>query len=101
MAVYVDDMAAPFGRMVMCHMIADSHEELVAMADQLGVARRWIQDAGTWSEHFDIAKSKKTAALDAGARLIPARELVARMHLKQPIGDRPAWVARVLAEAPL
>lgn len=70
MAVYVDDMAAPFGRMVMCHMLADSTEELLAMADRIGVARRWLQKAGTPREHFDIAKSKRVLAVAAGAREI-------------------------------
>lgn len=68
MSVYVDDMEAPFGRMKMCHMYADSHEELVAMADAIGVARMWIQHPGhRVKEHFDIALSKKKLALEHGA----------------------------------
>ena len=59
MTVYVDDMRAPFGRMIMCHMIADSTAELLNMADRIGVARRWIQHRGTVREHFDIARSKR------------------------------------------
>ncbi len=67
MAVYVDDMRAPFGRMVMCHMVADTTDELLAMADAIGVARRWLQHAGTPKEHFDIALSKRALAVKAGA----------------------------------
>lgn len=68
MSVYVDDMEAPFGRMKMCHMYADTHEELVAMADAIGVARKWIQYPGDpVKEHFDIALSKKRIALERGA----------------------------------
>ena len=67
MSVYVDDMNAPFGRMLMCHLIADSTEELLAMVDKIGVQRKWIQDAGTHREHFDIALSKKKLALSFGA----------------------------------
>lgn len=67
MAVYVDDMKARFGRMVMCHMVADSTDELLTMADRIGVARRWLQDAGTPEEHFDIALSKRSLAVAAGA----------------------------------
>lgn len=40
--VYVDDMYAQFGRMKMCHMIADTTTELNAMADSIGVQRKWI-----------------------------------------------------------
>lgn len=67
MAVYVDDMRAPFGRMRMCHMLADTTEELLAMADKIGVQRRWLQCAGTPKEHFDIALSKRALAVAAGA----------------------------------
>lgn len=65
--VYVDDMRAKFGRMVMCHMIADSDAELHAMADRIGVSRRWHQHAGTHKSHYDICLSKRAKAVAAGA----------------------------------
>ena len=67
MAVYVDSMRAPYRGMIMCHMLADTTEELVAMADRIGVNRRWIQHAGTPHEHFDVCLSKRTRAVAAGA----------------------------------
>lgn len=74
MSVYVDDMEAPFGRMLMCHMIADTTEELLSMADRIGVYRKWIQYPGTSKEHFDIAKSKKKLAVKFGAIEITWRQ---------------------------
>lgn len=67
MSVYVDDMRATFGRMVMCHMIADTSDELHAMADKIGVARKWCQKQGTPGEHYDVALSKRERAVAAGA----------------------------------
>lgn len=67
MSVYVDDMRAAFGRMIMCHMLADTTEELLAMARRIGVQGKWIQNAGTSREHFDIALGKKALAIGAGA----------------------------------
>ncbi len=75
MAVYVDNMRANFGRMKMRHMIADSTEELLAMADRIGVQRRWIQCAGTTREHFDIALTKRALAVAAGAIEISQMDL--------------------------
>ncbi len=75
MAVYVDDMQAPFGRMKMCHMIADTTDELLAMADRIGVDRKWIQKTGTNNEHFDIAMSKRKLAVAAGAVEVTRLEL--------------------------
>lgn len=80
MSVYVDDMQAGFGRMVMCHMIADSREELDQMADKINVKRRWIQNAGTWSEHYDVCLSKRKLAVANGAIEVGMRELVKRMR---------------------
>jgi hypothetical protein len=73
--VYVDDMEVGFGRMVMCHMIADTTEELHAMADRIGVQRKWIQHAGSYKEHYDICLSKRKAAIAAGALPITLSEL--------------------------
>lgn len=75
MTVYVDDMKAGFGRMVMCHYWADTRDELFAMMDRIGVQRKWFQrpdgdcDFGmkaSW-EHFDIAQSKRALAVKYGA----------------------------------
>lgn len=69
MTVYVDDMRAPFGRMVMCHMIADDEAELHAMARRIGVARRWYQ-----GDHYDISLSKRALAVRYGAKEISWRQ---------------------------
>lgn len=89
MAVYVDDMEASYGRMVMCHMLADSTHELLAMARKIGVDTKWIQKAGTHHEHFDIAKSKRALAVASGAIEIDRAGLVEilkkrRAALKEP-----------------
>ncbi len=76
MSVYVDDMRAQFGRMIMCHMIADTTDELLAMAFRIGVARRWLQHAGTSREHFDISLGRRALAVKSGAVEITQRELV-------------------------
>lgn len=79
MAVYVDDMykspLGQFGRMKMSHMVADTRRELLEMADKIGVARKWIQEAGTGREHFDVAMSARSKAIAAGAVEMPMREL--------------------------
>lgn len=74
-AVYVDNMAANFGNMVMCHMLADTPEELLGMAEKIGVHRKWIQNKGTYREHFDICLSKRKLAVEFGAVEVTQREL--------------------------
>ena len=69
MTVYVDNMKAKFGRMIMCHMVADTENELHDMARKIGVSRRWYQD-----RHYDICLSKRSLAVSNGAREIDQRE---------------------------
>ena len=83
MSVYVDNMAASFGRMVMCHCIADSTEELLEMMDRIGVQRKWIQKPGTPNEHFDICRSKRRLAVELGAVEISQRELALKVQAKR------------------
>ena len=78
MAVFVDDMRARYGRMIMCHMGADTTGELLGMAERIGVAQRWIQHAGTWREHFDIALVKRALAVRFGALEVTQRDFVIR-----------------------
>jgi len=88
--VYVDNMRASYGRMKMCHMIADSTDELLAMADRIGVQRKWLQKAGTAHEHFDIALSKRDAAIAAGAvpvSMMDLGRLIRARRLSSPKGD--------------
>ena len=84
MAVYVDNMQAGFGRMTMCHMIADTTEELLNMCDKIGVQRKWIQDYGTSREHFDICLSKRKLAIKHGAIEITMRELALKTRNRKP-----------------
>jgi hypothetical protein len=87
--VYVDNATIAYGRMKMCHMVADTSEELLAMADIIGVARRWLQHAGALKEHFDICQAKRGLAIRAGAVPITQRELGLRfLKLRQREHDR-------------
>lgn len=87
MAVFIDDMylkpIGQYGRMKMSHMIADTSEELLAMVDQIGLSRRWIQKVGTPQEHFDVSLSFRGKAILAGAIPVTMRELAGRIRQKR------------------
>ena len=83
MSVYVDNMQASFGQMIMCHMMADTTSELLQMVDRIGVMRKWIQKENAYNEHFDIAKSKRRLAIQFGAIEISMQDLVRRMQDKR------------------
>jgi hypothetical protein len=89
MTVYVDDMyrhpIGRFGRMKMSHMIADTDDELHAMADKIGVMRRWFQ-----GDHYDISITKRELAIQHGARAITLKQCACMAALRKrglPMGD--------------
>jgi hypothetical protein len=76
MSVYVDQAENNLGRMKMAHMVADTLDELHAMADQVGLKRKWFQDNPD-HPHYDLCQSKKRLAISLGAIEINSRQLVA------------------------
>jgi hypothetical protein len=100
MSVYLDDVEAGFGRMIICHMIADSRAELLLMAGRIGVAARWILYPRTSREHFGICKSKRASAIRQRAIPISRKDLAAKVNrrrLKQSGGPGRTDVEQVLA----
>lgn len=89
--VYVDDMhlypAGQFGRMKMSHLIADTDDELHAMAARIGVARRWHQAPPRHDSHYDIALSKRALAVAAGAVEITWRQTGAMCFRRRATGQ--------------
>ena len=80
MSVYVDNMRARYGRLIMCHMIADSTSELLLMAESIGVDRKWLQWPGKQNEHFDVCLAMRKRAIEHGAVEITQRELAAKLR---------------------
>jgi hypothetical protein len=81
--VYVDNYyvtGVRFRGMKMCHMIADTTEELLAIVDAIGVQRKWIQHPGTPNEHFDICFSKRVKAVSFGAVEINYRDYAKKVE---------------------
>jgi hypothetical protein len=80
MAVYVDGARNRFRQMVMSHMIADTLDELHAMADAIGMRREWFQAAPPASfPHYDLTQSRRKRAIGNGAVALDRREFYARM----------------------
>lgn len=86
MTVYVDTMRAKFGRLIMCHMVADTDDELHAIASAIGVNRRHWQSPGRIAagSHYDICLTMKQRALMLGAIEISLSTL-AIMNLRRSL----------------
>ena len=93
--MYVDDMRARHGRLVMCHMISDREEELHGMVKLIGVDMKWYQ-----GDHYDVAMSKRALAVEAGAVEITQRQcgcMVMRRRIEGVLGEPQAAIAWVRA----
>lgn len=78
MPVYVDKARNRLGRMIMCHMIADTLDELHHMASAIGMKRDWFQS--TKFPHYDVSLSRRSLAIKFGAIELDRREIVIAMR---------------------
>lgn len=78
MSVYVDKARNPYGRMLMSHMVADSIDELHAMAARIGLRREWFQRLSR--PHYDVSQSKRAHAIAAGVIVLERKEFVKKVR---------------------
>jgi hypothetical protein len=81
MTVYVDDAVTWWRGQRWAHLMADTLEELHAMASQLGLPRRAFQDK-TSGAHYDVTEELRAQALRLGSVAISRhadRELMRRV----------------------
>lgn len=96
MAVYVDNARLAYGRMRMAHMLADTIDELMAMADTIELDHRHFQLAA--HPHFDVGAGRRRRALAAGAHPADRHALVAAMdRYRVRVAHDPAERARLRA----
>jgi hypothetical protein len=79
-SVYVDRLApcvpsTKWRWLQSAHLVADDLDELHAFASSIGLGRAWFQPKS--HPHYDLDPRRHEAALNAGAKLIDKRELVA------------------------
>lgn len=90
MATYVDNSNNPRGRHRVCHLFADTTEELIQIGKKLGLNERWVSMRGTHLECFDLWRSKRTKAIKHGAISI-TRERVAEIIEEKKIRFSASW----------
>lgn len=91
MAVYVDTARNQFGRMIMCHMLADSIAELHEAARMTGMLRIWYQPVN--HPHYDLNLARRAIAVRNGAIEVDRRGIVS---IKRRLRADPRFVAEVL-----
>jgi hypothetical protein len=79
MAVYVDNLVDYSWRHgPSCHLIADSLDELMKFALEMGMRAEWFQPRS--SPHFDLTAAGREVAVRLGAIELTNREFVAKLR---------------------
>jgi hypothetical protein len=65
-----------------CHLLADTRDELHALADDLGFPRRFFQDH-PWRWHYDLPEHLRPDAVALGAREVTMHEVGALLRRRR------------------
>ncbi len=65
-----------------CHLLADTREELHAMADAVGMPRWTFQDH-PWRWHYDLPAHLRPAAIERGARAVLLHDVGALLRRRK------------------
>lgn len=66
------------------HLVTDGDAaELATFAQRIGLKPSWLQNAGTWREHYDLFGSRLQRAAAAGAVQVDRREFVRLLRVKR------------------
>lgn len=77
MSVYVDNyMGFKIRNMKMCHMLSKDLNALHAMADKIGLNKKYFQTGAGVTPHYDICQAKRTLAIKNGATECDRRKVV-------------------------
>lgn len=65
-----------------CHLLADTRAELHAMADQIGMPRRFFQNH-PWRWHYDLPEQLRVRAVELGAREVTMHDVGALLKRRK------------------
>jgi hypothetical protein len=86
MACYVDSVRAYPGAGLrfseFCHLLADTRDELHAMADAIGMPRRLFQDH-PWRWHYDLPRHLREQAVHHGAHEVTLHDVGALLQKRR------------------
>jgi hypothetical protein len=86
MSCYVDSVRSYPGAGLryteFCHLLADTRDELHAMADQLGMPRRFFQEH-PWRWHHDLPAPLRAQAVELGAVEVTMHEVGALLRRRR------------------
>lgn len=74
--VYIDDAYKQYKGYTMCHLVADTEEELHNFALTIGLKREWYQCKPNKIPHYDVSLLKRALAVQRGAKEITQKQLI-------------------------